>query len=154
MAGKEVAENVVDLANKQIAKIVEDVTTNFMTDDPAEAVAVMSLPIINAENFEDMFLGFGTEPDKELFDIGLHVEGVSFNKTDYQNGLPFYATITGKRLDNGESFITNCGAWQVVLVCYTMLKRGWLPRDLMLHRAENPTAKGYYPVNILPYDAF
>lgn len=157
MSDKSVAKptpNSLEVANAKMAELIADVEANYLHHDAVEAIAQMAVPILNADNFEDMFYGTGDEPDKELFDIGLEITEISFNKSTYQDGLPFYATFKGKRLDTGKEFVTNCGGWQPTLVAYQMIKNGWLPKTVHFHRAERPTAAGYYPINILPWDAF
>lgn len=144
-------------ANSRLSSIIEDITNNYMvSSDPAEAVAMMAMPILDAENFEDMFAGAGNVDDlqESLLNIGLHVEEISFNKSDFTDGLPVYATFRGKVLSTGDSFVANCGAWQVVLVAYQCVKNGWLPRNFCFIRSEKATSRGYHPVNICPWDEF
>jgi hypothetical protein len=155
---KDVAKvvNPSELALSRVNAIIDNINTKYMapSDDPAAAIAQMAATILDAETFEEMFLAANLEPAAELFDVGLHLEEISFNRSDYTEGFPFYATLRGKRLDNGEEFVCNCGAWQVVLVAYKTLENGWLPCGVMLHRSERATRGGYHPVNILRYDAF
>ena len=148
--------NSITLAVEQVNAVIEDVQENYMSNDANEAIASMALPILTATSFEEMFLGAGTEPDKELFDVNLNLQEVTFQKSTYEeaDGFPFYVVLKGKRIDDGTDFLTVCGAWQVVLVCYRMVKENWLPRNVRLHRSERETARGYRPINLLPSDAF
>lgn len=147
----------IEAANNKLAEIITDINAHYMTNtDPAEAIAMMAMPVIDAENFEDMFSGAGGVDDlhENLLKVGLHVEEITFNKSDYTEGLPVYATFSGKVLATGEPFIANCGAWQVVLVAYKCVKNNWLPRNFCFERLEKATSRGFHPVNIYPWDEF
>jgi hypothetical protein len=147
------SKDLVTTAAQKLAAISEDIQTNYM-NDTSDAVSSMAEPILDAETFEDMFIGAGLEPSADLYDVGLHVEEISFNKSDFEQGIPFYATFRGKKLSDGSDFVTNCGAWQVVVVAYKCLKNDWLPRNLMFHRNEKATSAGFHPVNTYPWDEF
>lgn len=148
-----------DTENKSLAlqKIDEMVSTIYQkymapTDDPRGAIANMAERILDAEDFDSMFTTGGLEPTADLFDTGLRIDQISFNTSDYQAGLPFYATFRGKKIQDGSDFICNCGAWQPVTVAYKILQNGWLPRNMVFHRLEGATRAGYHPVNILPWE--
>lgn len=153
--GVEKKNETVEIAKQKLTAMAMDIRNLYMNDSsPEDAVATMAQSILDADDFESMFAESSLEPAESLFDKGLHVTHINFNESDYAEGIPFYATFHGKVLDTGEDFIANCGAWQVTVVAYKCLKNDWLPRDFMFHRSEKPTKRGYYPVNILPWDAF
>lgn len=146
-----------DTENMAIAKVdsmVANIYQKYMspTDDPRAAIANMAERILDAETFEEMFSSSNVEPNADLFDKGLAIDAINFNSSDYQAGLPFYATFRGKKIEDGSDFITNCGAWQTVVIAYKLLENDWLPRNLMFHRNESPTRAGYHPVNLLPWE--
>jgi hypothetical protein len=144
----------VSVAHQKIERMAQIIRENYMPqdDDPISAIANMAERILNADTFEDMFAGGDLEPTADLLDTGLHIESASFLPSDYQAGLPFYATFRGKKIADGTDFICNCGAWQVVTVTYMMLTNNWLPRNMYFHRSERATRAGYHPINILPWD--
>jgi hypothetical protein len=149
-------QGMLEAANRRLVEVAEDIANNYMVNtDSKEAIAVMANALLDAEDFESMFDASSVDDlQEDLMKVGLHVEEITFNKSDFQDGIPFYATFTGKRLDNGRPFIANCGAWQVVLVAYKCVKNNWLPRNFMFERQEKATRAGYHPVNIYPWDEF
>jgi hypothetical protein len=140
-------------SQQKLANMVDTIYTKYLPiDDPRLAIANMAERILDAENFEDMFTAAEVEPNADLFDVGLHVENVSWNRSEYDAGLPFYAVFSGHKITDGAEFITTCGAWQPVVIAYRLLEQGWLPRNLIFHRQESATRAGYHPVNILPWN--
>jgi hypothetical protein len=144
------------LALQKIDEMVTTIYQKYMapSDDPRAAIANMAERILVAQDFESMFDTGGLEPTADLFNTGLHIEAINFNTSDYQAGLPFYATFRGKKISDGSDFICNCGAWQAVTVAYMMLEHDWLPRNMTFIRLEAATRAGYHPVNILPWSDF
>lgn len=149
---KEVEQSLTERANAQLATMTKDIAENYSGSDPQEAVAVMALSILEAETFEDMFLSAGVTPSSDLFDVGLLITDINFNRSSYEQGLPYYATFHGKKLSDGSEFIANCGGWQTVVVAYKLLKHNYLPRNMMFHRLERATEAGYHPINLTPWD--
>lgn len=146
-------------AQAQINIMVSQIDDWANNQSPEEAIASMALPYFEAESFGQMFEQQSSiEPRLDLMDIGLMIEAVSFNKSDYAEGLPYYATFHGYKLidtpdgqQRGDDFVTNCGGWQTVVVAYRCRAEGWLPRAFCFHRADKPTKRGFYPVSIFPW---
>jgi hypothetical protein len=141
------------LALAKITKMSDDIRDNYLGTSE-DAVAAMAEVLLDATTFEDMFNADdnGIKPRDDLMDTALEIEDISFNRSTYDAGLPYYATFFGKKVSDGEEFITNCGAWQTVVVAYKMKKNGWLPKAVIFHKSEQSTASGFYPVNIIPAD--
>ena len=148
---KEVEVRRTQVALAKITSMSDDIRDNYLGTSE-DAVAAMAEILLDATTFEDMFNAAdnGIKPRDDLMDTALEIEDISFNRSTYDAGLPYYATFFGKRVSDGEEFITNCGAWQTVVVAYKMIKNGWLPRVITFHKSEQSTASGFYPVNILP----
>jgi len=143
-----------ELALQKVEQMVTVIYEKYMapTDNPRAAIANMAERILDAVDFDSMFGTGGLEPTADLYGVGLHIEAINFNTSDYQAGLPFYATFTGKVVSDGRDFICNCGAWQPVVVSFRLLEEGWLPRNMMFTRMDAQTRAGYHPVNLLPWD--
>lgn len=157
MANKEVQQRVttVEKASNFLSTMVREIEESLKTQSPEEVIASMALPIFEAADFHAMFEAInGVNPRDELMDVGLHIETVSFNRSTFEQGLPFYANFQGIILEGAnkdKDFATNCGGWQPVVVAYNLWKKNWLPKDMLFHKADKPTAQGYYPVNLLPW---
>lgn len=144
----------VERSRQYIADMVSDIERSLTSQTPEEAIASMALQIFEAEDFAGMFEGNSINPRADLMDVGLRVESVSWNKSDYGEGLPFYATFHGTILEGPHKdteFVTNCGGWQTVVVAYQCVKKYGLPKEFVFHKADKPTSRGFYPVNLLPY---
>jgi hypothetical protein len=156
MAKNEVEKRVtqVEKSSQFLTQMIKDMENSVTTQTPEEAIASMALPIFEAEDFHSMFETTGIDPRSDLMDVGLRVESVSWNRSTYAEGLPFYATFHGVVLEGpqvAQEFVTNCGSWQAVVVAYQCVKRNWLPKDFVFHKSDKPTARGFYPVNLLPW---
>ena len=137
------------VAVQRINTMVADIASNYM-GDPQEAVANMAFAILEANEFDEMF-NEDNVPQK-LFDTDLRVEEIVFNRSSFEGGIPYFATFRGKIMGSGESFLCNLSAWQPVVVAYKCLKENWLPRNVRFHKADTPTARGFYPVTVQPVE--
>ena len=137
------------VAVQRINNMVADIAANYM-GDPQEAVANMAFAILEANEFDEMF-NEDNVPQK-LFDTELRVEEIVFNRSSFEGGIPYFATFRGKTIKTGESFLCNLSAWQPVVVAYKMLKENWLPRNVLFHKSDKPTARGFYPVTVQPVE--
>ena len=153
---KEVEKRVSTVERSQnfIKEMTGDIERSLTSQTPEEAIASMALKIFEAEDFAAMFESSSIDPRADLMEVGLRIESVSWNKSDYAEGLPYYATFQGTVLEGphkDEEFVTNCGGWQTVVVAYQCVKKHGLPRNFVFHKSDKPTSRGFYPVNLLPW---
>jgi hypothetical protein len=139
------AKKEASTAVARIQQMSQEIETLYLGNAEV-AVANMAFTILEANSFDDMF-NEDNVPQK-LYDVEIKVEEITFNRSSYGGGIPYFATFRGTA--NGENVLVNCSGWQPVVVAYKCLKEGWLPRNFVLHKAEKPTAAGFYPITILP----
>ena len=157
MAKNDVEKRVsaVERAQTHINQMVQDIEQSLNQQTPEEAIASMAMPIFEAESFADMFNQVSNvNPRADLMDVGLRVDTVTWNRSDYSEGLPFYATFHGVVLEGpqkDQEYVTNCGSWQAVTVAWNCQKKGWLPKNFVFHQSEKATSRGFHPVNLLPW---
>lgn len=137
------------VAKARIQEMVMTIESQYL-GSAEDAIANMAFSILEASEFDDMF-NEDNVPQK-LFDTDLRVEEITFNRSNFEGGIPYFATFRGKTVKEGDPFLVNLSAWQPVVVAYKCLTENWLPRNLRFHKAEKATARGFFPVTVQPVE--
>lgn len=122
--------------------------------DPIEAQRQIVERIMQAGDI-DALLGESTAVGaRDLLDEPLHLLGFRVAKSDFEDGLQYFAVIDAVTIKNGEKIIVTCGATNVLAQLYTAQARGFFPFDARFAEPEKATAAGYKPLWLRKVDTF
>lgn len=106
--------------------------------------------ILGAEG-ADKVLDMG-EPTKaeELEQVPLLVNGVSWQRSTFEEGPGVYAVIDAVREDRNEPLKVTCGSVNVMTQLLKLQTMGAFPQKVKIVKSSKPTASGYYPFWLQP----
>lgn len=106
--------------------------------------------ILGAEG-ADKVLDMG-EPTKaeELEQVPLLVNGVSWQRSTFEEGPGVYAVIDAVREDQNEPLKVTCGSVNVMTQLLKLQTMGAFPQKVKIVKSSKPTASGYYPFWLQP----
>lgn len=114
--------------------------------DPAEAATAIVDRILGAETIEEVFAVAGTLAADDMLETPFRMSKVEFAESDYEEGSPVYAIITGTTEEDGTEFVLTCGGRNVVAQLASAARFGEVPFALQLERNKKPTKAGFYPL--------
>ncbi len=110
----------------------------------------MALRILNAETPDDILDPFGTVKGQAMLDRPLWVEGLNFLESDQADGFPWYVSFQVKDQNSGALTPVTVGGEKLVIQAAVLdMKDAW-PLMLTIHKADKPTKKGFYPLELRP----
>lgn len=114
--------------------------------DPKEIQRQMMESIFDTANPDDI-LGTNTAVHAEqIIGRAFSLNGVKYLKSKYKDGLPVFAVMEVTFGDDGSTAAVTCSATRVCAQAAMLWKLDALPKTVMIQRAEEPTANGYYPM--------
>lgn len=121
------------------------------TDDPEAMVAQMVERIFAAESPEDILnvQGTGAVHARDVLGVPFRVTDVEFRESDegyMDGGVGVYAVMHATDLRDGTNTVVTCGSVNVCSALLALREREWLPQQVKLIQAKEPTARGYYPL--------
>jgi hypothetical protein len=73
---------------------------------------------------------------------------VDFQRSEYEQGQPFYVVMKGVDLTTGERVVLTTGSRKVTAQAFQLARRGWLPAKVVAKQATRPTRDGYFPLRL------
>lgn len=148
--GSTPASPEVDQANAAVEAMVRELSVECSEQqtDGANAALMMAAKILAAQTPEELSVGGKADHVRDLIDVPIEVESITFTESDYEDGYPFFALFHGKEVRTGKPVVVSCGGLTVVPAAYMLRKNGWLPTVVVFTEAKaNPTT-GYKPINL------
>lgn len=118
--------------------------------DPAQVQLAIVERILSSQTVEEVFAESDVYHAQDLVDQPLIVNGVRFNRSDFDGVLAGYALMECADPDGGPDFLVSCGAVSVMAQLYRLGQLGAFPMPLFIQRAAKPTKAGYWPLRLRP----
>jgi len=115
-------------------------------EDPAEIQRQMMERILESENVEDILGRNAATHAQDILDRPLILNEVRYMRSKFKDGLPVFAVLEVTDGETGENHAVTCSAQNVMTQAAMLWKLGALPIGIVIRRAEEPTANGYYPL--------
>lgn len=113
--------------------------------DPAEVQREMMEAIFDTDDPDAILAGNAGTPGEQMVDIPFTLNGVRYLKSKFKDGLPVFAVMDGTSLADERSYAITSSAVRVCAQAAMLWKLDALPCDVVIRRATEPTANGYYP---------
>lgn len=132
------------------ADVAEFVTGQFMEggDDPERVALLITAQVLNADTPEEVLSSSEATGLRQYLDQPFELERVDFQRSDYEQGQPFYVVMHGTDLATGERVVLTTGSRKVTAQAFQLQRRGWLPAKVVGKQATRPTKDGYYPLRL------
>ena len=144
MAGKDVAKR----DSMTLAQMVEvmGISTGVSTTDPKAVQEEILGKILAADSVDAVFDNVGglTHSDA-LLGRTIEVLSVKYNRSDYAEGLGFYAVAEYADIETGEKSNAAIGSTNAMAQLFRLDTLEAFPCRMVLTQAAKPTANGYYP---------
>lgn len=118
-----------------------------VVDDPADIAREIVAQLLSAESDEELESMGAATGWRELEGVPMQLSGFHWRPSSFDEGAPVYFVVRATRLDTGDKIVLTTGSQNVLAQLANMAKRGTLAGAIReLHRAETPTANGFYPL--------
>lgn len=130
--------------------VAEFVTGQFMEgqDDPERVGLLITAQILNAATPEEVLASSEATGLRQFLDRPFSLESVDFQRSEYEQGQPFYVVMKGADLVTGEAVVLTTGSRKVTAQAFQLARRGWLPAKVVAKQATRPTRDGYFPLRL------
>ena len=115
-------------------------------EDDAEVQDRILRSILSASSPEDLVKAGGTVPTEELLNIHLRAHAIHPDESRFESGPGWYLHVDVETVANGDRMTMRTGAADVVVKLVQAARRGWLPLDFKMEKAQAPSKAGYYPI--------
>jgi hypothetical protein len=115
-------------------------------EDPAEIQRQMMERILDSENVEDILGRNAATHAQDMLDRPLMLNSVRYLRSKFKDGLPVFAVMEVTDGETGQPHAVTCSAQNVMTQAAMLWKLDALPIGVVIRRAEEPTANGYYPL--------
>lgn len=127
---------------ERILEIQDDVAST-----PEQVTERMIRRILEAETAEEVFAPVATVDSEAMIGVPFTFVDADFNASTIEGGSGVYAVITF-RDEDGVVNSFSCGSRMVCAQVLRAKTDGWKGMRLMLQRASQKTASGFYPLNL------
>lgn len=126
------------------------VTGQFMegSDDPERVGLLITAQILNAATPEEVLASAEATGLRQFLDQPFELETVDFQRSEYEQGQPFYVVMKGVNITTGEAVVLTTGSRKVTAQAFQLARKGWLPAKVVAKQATRPTRDGYYPLRL------
>lgn len=137
MPGSEMVERWTRAAKDQIV-------------DDAEAVNRALLQrLATASTADEILADAKTIAGREFDGIPFTLMDVRWSESTFDEGSEVYAHLDAKVIANGDTVVVSCGAFDVMAKAYHLKIKDLLPVDVVIRKADRPTARGFYPLSLV-----
>lgn len=138
------------LAQAVATDVAEFVTGQFMegAEDPERIALMLTAQILSAETPEEVLASADATGVRQFLDTPFELESVDFQRSEYEQGQPFYVVMKGVNITTGERVVLTTGSRKVTAQAFQLSRRGWLPAKVVAKQATRPTKDGYFPLRL------
>ena len=152
---------VAELLGRHTISIEQWVTAlltgdEFDTPDPEESTLGILAQILTARTSEEALASLELERAKDMcggqpggHSQLLEIRGARPMASTFDEGAPCFCIVDAVYVHNGEPVRFTTGAKAVQAAIIAHIGNGWLPFQAILEIRRQPTAKGFYPLNLV-----
>lgn len=116
--------------------------------DPQVTAMQILERIVESESLADLFGDSGAIHAKDLIGVPFVLVGIKFNESTMQGDGPDFYGVLDAVDDDGVPFVMTCGAVKVMARAWRAQDLDLLPVRVKLTQADQPTAGGFYPMDL------
>lgn len=117
--------------------------------DPEFTARSIAAQIIMAATLDEAATQQEVTHAEDILDVPLRLRDVKWLPTDYDEGARCYALITCIRTDTGDETLVSVGGLNVLAFVFKWWHAGMPDYTILIHRADKPTDRGYYPLRAI-----
>lgn len=125
-----------------------------LAEDPEVAQRRIIEQILQAKNMSDAMAETTAIHARDLLDEPITVHGFKIAKSDFEEGMGYFALIDATVHKTGERIVVTCGATNVLAQLYVGQRTNGFPVDGRFAEPEKATARGFKPLWLRPLDTF
>lgn len=105
--------------------------------------------VLNAATLEEILLPPEAIHAEAVKGIPLSIHAVKYQRSDFQEGSPFYAVLDATRHDTNERVPITVGAQTIIAQLMRLSQLSLLPaRVVIINATKRPTKNGYWPLRL------
>jgi hypothetical protein len=135
---------IIQTASEAIDALRGKITVKV--EDPAEIQRQMMERILESDNVEDILGRNAATHAQDMLDRPLMLNSVRYMRSKYKDGIPVFAVLEVTDGETGTEHAVTCSAQNVMTQAAMLWKLDALPIGVVIRRAEDPTANGFYPL--------
>lgn len=105
--------------------------------------------ILESQTVDEILASFEATPIDDVLERPFELHRVRWERSEYEQGQPYYALLDATMIDTGESVTLTTGSTTVVAQLYALARKGALPQKMRCVQSSKPTSRGYYPKNLV-----
>lgn len=125
-----------------------------LTEDPEDAQRRIIEQILRAKSMTEAMAETTAIHARDLLNEPLTVHGFKIAKSDFDEGMGYFALVDATVHSTGERIVVTCGATNVLAQLYVGQRTNGFPADGRFAEPEKATARGYKPLWLRPLDKF
>ncbi len=115
-------------------------------EDPETVARQIVERILSSDTADDVLGGRVADSAQEVIDRPFVLRGVRLLRSRFDEGPGVFAVLDVTYLDDGEPGAVTCSSRNVMAQAVQLYRLDALPREVVIRKAEQPTAAGYYPL--------
>lgn len=104
--------------------------------------------ILRAQTLDEILGSFEATPIDQVLDQPMEIHAVRWERSEYEEGNPYYALIDAVLIDDGNRVTLTTGSTNILTQLVAMAARGYLPAKVIARQSAKPTKRGYYPKHL------
>lgn len=104
--------------------------------------------IMAAQTVEQLADAWGSQNTENVLDRPLTVTGISKSPSEVGKELGFFLVVEYIDKTTGAQGVFTTGSISVVAQLCKAYVEGWMPLDVLVRKADRPTADGFYPMHL------
>lgn len=118
-------------------------------EDPSVAALAIVAQVLSADTPEEVLADVEAEGVRQRLEEPFLLTDVSFRRSEYEAGMPFYVLMRGTDTATGEGVLLTTGSQKITAQVFRLLQLGALPRRVVVRQAKKPSRSGYYPLRLV-----
>lgn len=102
------------LAGSELLQYAASLISSYEDDDPRMALEIAS-QVAAATTLDEVLTGVDTTKGREILDTIIEVNALKFTLSTEPGGCPYFALISARDTQSGESHVISVGGWRLVL---------------------------------------
>jgi hypothetical protein len=104
--------------------------------------------ILRSQTLDEILASFEATSIDSVLGEPFEARRVRWERSEYEDGNPFYALIDAVMLGTGEQVTLTTGATNVLTQLFAMARKGYLPAKVVCVQSSKPTKSGFYPKHL------
>lgn len=132
-----------NIVNEFLARAMPD------QEESSEQAAIdIMAQVLSATSVDEVLSNLEAVGLRERLDRPMTLMNLRFNRSDYEEGNPFYALLEVAYPGETERELLTTGAKKIVAQVFRLAQLGAFPVEVVARQSTRPTKAGYYPIRL------